>query len=184
MRQGLQVMVIFPWAQYGLPLNERMLPKALKEVGYETFITGKWHLGHFDKAYLPLQRGFDHQYGFYNGAIGYFSHDVERGLDWQRNEKSLSEPGYSTDLIGDEAVRIIKKHDRKKPFFLYIPFNAPHAPLQATDKYLSEYADIKDPMRKTYAAMVSALDAQVGRIVDALDEQSLTQKTLVIFFQR
>lgn len=75
MRHGLQVGVVRPWAQYGLPLEERTLASALKEAGYATGVTGKWHLGHFQKAYLPTQRGFDFQYGHYNGALDYFKHD-------------------------------------------------------------------------------------------------------------
>src|ERR1051325_3866553 len=75
MRYGLQVGVVRPWAEYGLSLEERMLPQALQEAGYFTAICGKWHLGHFQKAYLPTQRGFLHQYGHYNGALDYFTHE-------------------------------------------------------------------------------------------------------------
>src|SRR5436309_3407899 len=89
MRHGLQVGVVRPWAQYGLPLEERTLPQALREVGYETAICGKWHLGHFQTAYLPTHRGFDHQYGHYNGAIDYFTHIRDGGLDWHRDDKAI-----------------------------------------------------------------------------------------------
>src|SRR2546423_1635833 len=84
MRYGLQVGVVKPHAQYGLPLDERTLPQALKEVGYETAIVGKWHLGHFQRDYLPTHRGFDHQYGHYNGALDYFTHIRDGVLDWHR----------------------------------------------------------------------------------------------------
>ena len=87
MRLGLQVGVVRPWAQYGLPLEERTLPQALQEAGYTTAITGKWHLGHFEPAYLPTRRGFDHQYGHYNGAIDYFAHVRDGGLDWHRDDR-------------------------------------------------------------------------------------------------
>jgi len=80
MRYGLQVGVIRPWADYGLPLEERLLPQALREAGYTTAICGKWHLGSFDKAYLPHARGFDHSYGHLFGAIDYFTH-VRDGKD-------------------------------------------------------------------------------------------------------
>src|SRR5688500_16277859 len=80
MRYGLQVGVVRPWAQYGLPLDERTLATALKEAGYETAICGKWHLGHLAPEYLPTHRGFDHQYGHYNGAIDYFKHERDGGL--------------------------------------------------------------------------------------------------------
>src|SRR5690349_1619995 len=79
MRHGLQVGVVRPWADYGLPLEERTLPQALREAGYETAICGKWHLGHFRPEYLPTRRGFEHQYGHYNGAIDYFTHIRDGG---------------------------------------------------------------------------------------------------------
>ena len=180
MRLGLQVGVVRPWAQYGLPLDERTLAQALKEAGYETAITGKWHLGHFQSAYLPTHRGFDHQYGHYNGAIDYFTHVRDGGLDWHRDDKVLREEGYSTHLIAREAVRIIENHDPSKPLFLYVPFNAVHAPFQVPDKYSAPYTGLKS-LRRTYAGMVAALDEAVGRIVDQIDKKGLRDNTLIIF---
>ena len=81
MRYGLQVGVVRPWAQHGLPLAERTLAQALQEAGYTTAICGKWHLGHLNSKYLPTSRGFDHQYGHYNGALDYFTHIRDKGLD-------------------------------------------------------------------------------------------------------
>ena len=92
-RHGLQVSVVRPWAQYGLPLDERTLPQALKEAGYTTHISGKWHLGHFQPAYLPMQRGFDTQYGHYNGAIDFFTHARDGGHDWHRNDQESHDKG-------------------------------------------------------------------------------------------
>src|SRR6188474_2306638 len=155
MRHGLQVGVVRPWAQYGLPLEERTLPQALKEVGYETAICGKWHLGHFRPEYLPTHRGFDHQYGHYNGALDYFTHDRDGGFDWHRDDKVCRDEGYTTTLLGTEAVRLIDEHNTAKPLFLYVPFNAPHSPLQAPQEYLDRYSSITDPKRRTYAAMVN-----------------------------
>ncbi len=100
MRYGLQVGVVRPWADYGLPLDERTLPQALKEAGYVTAIIGKWHLGHVEPAYLPTRRGFDVQYGHYNGALDYFTHQRDGGHDWHRNDKASYDEGYSTHLIG------------------------------------------------------------------------------------
>src|SRR5207249_18481 len=131
MRHGLQVGVVRPWAQYGLPLEERTLAQALKEAGYFTAIIGKWHLGHFQRDYLPTMRGFDHQYGHYNGALAYSTHIRDGGFAWHRNGKVNRDEGYTTVLLGDEAVRVIAKPDPKTPLFLYMPFNAPHAPMQA-----------------------------------------------------
>ena len=107
MRHGLQVGVVRPWAQYGLPLEERTLAQALRQVGYFTAIIGKWHLGHFQKDYLPTKRGFDHQYGHYNGMIDYFDHTRDGGFDWHRDDKVCRDEGYTTNLLAAEAVRLI-----------------------------------------------------------------------------
>jgi arylsulfatase A-like enzyme len=181
MRHGLQVGVVRPWANYGLPLEERTLPAALKEAGYETAIAGKWHLGHFRPEYLPTRRGFDHQYGHYNGALDYFTHFREEGFDWHRDDKVSRDEGYSTTLIGDEAVRRIRERDKSKPLFLYVPFNAVHSPLQAPEEYLAKYADVTPPNRKKYCAMMSCLDDQVGKIVAALEQEQQRDKTLILF---
>jgi arylsulfatase A-like enzyme len=180
MRYGLQLGVVRPWALYGLPLEERTLPQALKEAGYETAICGKWHLGHFQSAYFPTRRGFDHQYGHYNGAIDYFTHLRDGGLDWHRDDKALREEGYSTFLIAEEAVRIINQHAPGRRLFLYVPFNAVHAPHQAPPKYCEPYAQWKEP-RRTYAGMVAAMDEAIGTIIAALEKKGLRQNTLIIF---
>jgi arylsulfatase A-like enzyme len=180
-RHGLQVSVVRPWAQYGLPLDERTLPQALKEAGYTTHISGKWHLGHFQPAYLPLQRGFDTQYGHYNGAIDYLTQARDGGHDWHRNDEESREKGYATSLLGDEAVRVIEQKHDGKPFFLYLPFNAPHTPLQAPAEYVKRYSHITDKKRQVYAAMVECLDEQVGRVVAALELHALISNTLILF---
>ncbi len=178
MRHGLQVGVVRPWAQYGLPLDERTLPQALKEAGYATAIIGKWHLGHFQPEYLPTRRGFDFQYGHYNGALDFFTHERDGGHDWHRNDKANYDEGYSTHLLTREAVRFIR--DSRQPFFLYVPFNAVHAPHQVPEKYKAPYAHLKEP-RRTYAGMLAAMDEGIGQIMAALDEKGLRKNTLVIF---
>lgn len=180
LRLGLHVGVVRPWAQYGLPLEERLLPQALRDAGYETAIVGKWHLGHFDPAYLPTRRGFVHQYGHYNGAIDYVTHERDGGLDWHRNDRALREEGYSTHLLAQEAVRRISQRDPTKPLFLYVPFNAVHAPHQVPDAYKVDYAHLPEP-RRTYAGMVAALDEAVGRIVDQIESSGITDQTLIVF---
>jgi arylsulfatase A-like enzyme len=181
MRHGLQVGVVRPWAQYGLPLEERTLPQALQEAGYFTAICGKWHLGHFQRDYLPTKRGFLHQYGHYNGALDYFTHERDGGFDWHRNDQVCRDEGYTTKLLGDEAVRLIEQHDVSRPLFLYVPFNAPHAPLQALQEYLDRYPHIEDQKRRTYAAMVNCVDDQVGRIVAAIEKRGMSNGTLIAF---
>ena len=181
MRYGLQVGVVRPWAQYGLPLEERTLAQALRQAGYVTAIIGKWHLGHFQRAYLPTARGFDHQYGHYNGALDYFTHERDGGFDWHRNDRASHDEGYTTTLLGDEAVRLIERHDTKKPLFLYLPFNAPHTPLQALPEHLKRYEHIPDKTRRTYCAMVHAMDEQVGRVVAALEKRGLRENTIIVF---
>jgi arylsulfatase A-like enzyme len=180
MRHGLQVGVVRPWAQYGLPLEERTLPQALKEAGYETAICGKWHLGHFRPAYLPTRRGFDHQYGHYNGAIDYFTHIRDGGFDWHRDDHARHDDGYSTHLLAREAVRLIDEHDKARPLFLYVPFNAVHAPLQVPESYKAPYAALHGP-RRTYAGMVAAMDEAVGQIVAAIDGKGMRPNTLFLF---
>jgi arylsulfatase A-like enzyme len=180
MRHGLQVGVVRPWAQYGLPLDERTLPQALKEAGYVTALFGKWHLGHFDRAYLPTARGFDRQYGHYNGAIDYDTHVREGGFDWHRDDRASYDEGYSTHLIAREAVRFIRERDGRTPFFLDVSFNAPHAPLQVPESYKQPYSNLAEP-RRTYAGMVAAMDEAVGQIVAALDEKGLRDNTLIVF---
>ena len=180
MRHGLQVGVVRPWAQYGLPLAERTLPQALKDVGYETALLGKWHLGHFNRAYLPTARGFDHQYGHYNGAIDYFTHVREGGFDWHRDDRASHDEGYSTHLIAQAAVRFIREFGGRKPFFLDVSFNAVHTPLQVPDSYKQPYEHLNEP-RRTYAGMLAAMDEAVGQIVAALDEKGLRENTLIVF---
>jgi len=182
MRLGIAYTVIRPWSNYGLPLEERIMPQAFHDAGYQTAITGKWHLGHGYKKFLPRARGFDHTYGHVNGAIDYFTHERDGGLDWNRDGVSVREEGYSTFLLGAETIRLIKRRDKARPFFHYLPFNAPHAPLQAPPEYIDRYLNIKDERRRRYAAMTEAMDATVGKVLSALDEEGIADNTLVLFF--
>jgi arylsulfatase A-like enzyme len=180
-RYGLQTAVILSGHTYGLPTDERLLPQALKEAGYETAIIGKWHLGHADRKYWPRQRGFDHQYGPLIGEIDYFTHKQSGVLDWYRDNQPVDEPGYSTTLIGNDAVKLIERQDVKVPLYLYLTFNAPHTPYQAPQAYLNRYKHIADPSRRAYAAMVTAMDEQIGRVVAALDKKGMRDDTLIVF---
>ena len=182
MRYGLQTLVIFPSHAYGLPTDERTLAQALKDAGYQTAMVGKWHLGHADQKYWPQNRGFDHFYGNLVGEVDYFTKERGGLVDWQRDGKFFKEDGYYTTLIGNEAVNIIEDHDTSKPLFLYVASLAPHAPYQAPKEAIEAYKDLAgDEHRRIYAAMITELDTQVGRIVDALKQKNMLDNTLIIF---
>lgn len=180
-RYGLQLAVIPSAGRYGLPTDEWLLPQALQEAGYRTAIIGKWHLGHADRKYWPNQRGFDEQYGPLLGEIDYYSHSAHGTRDWFRNNELVNDKGYVTELLGQDAVRYIMASDRQQPFFLYLTFTAPHAPYQAPQVYLDQYPHITDAYRKPYAAMVTAMDAQIGAVVQALEKKGLRDNTLIVF---
>ena len=180
-RYGLQTAVIPSVSSYGLDTTEWLMPQCLKEAGYKTAIIGKWHLGHADQKYWPRQRGFDYQYGAMIGELDYFTHKEHDILDWYRNNEPVQEEGYTTELLGNDAVRLIKNHDPQTPLYLYLAFNAPHTPYQAPEKYVSRYEGIADPTRRTYAGMVTCLDDQVGRVVAALEEKGMRDNTLIVF---
>jgi arylsulfatase A-like enzyme len=172
--------IVRPHAKWGLPLQERTLANALKEAGYETAITGKWHLGEFERAYLPTSRGFDHQYGHYFGALDYFTHIRDTTHDWYRDDQELKEEGYSTHLVAKEACRLIAGKDKTKPLFLYVPFNGVHSPMQVPDSYLKPYGDLTGPRQKL-AGMLAAVDEAIGQIVDSLESAGLRENTLIVF---
>jgi len=180
-RYGLQTAVILASHTYGLATDEWLLPQALKDVGYSTAIIGKWHLGHGDKKYWPRQRGFDYQYGPLLGEIDYYKHSSHDVKDWFRNNEPVVEEGYSTTLLGNDAVKLIDSHDASSPLFLYLAFNAAHTPYQAPQEDVDRYANIEDPTRRTYAAMVTAMDAQIGRVVAALEKKGIRDNTLIVF---
>ncbi|HSP94773.1 MAG TPA: sulfatase-like hydrolase/transferase, partial [Thermoanaerobaculia bacterium] len=180
LRYGLQTSVIPSAHMYGLPTDEWLLPQALKEAGYRTAIVGKWHLGHADKKYWPRQRGFDHQYGPLIGEIDYFTHQQHGVVDWYRNNTVVKEKGYSTTLLGNDAVKLILAHDPATPLYLYLAFNAAHTPYQATPEYLDRYKHIADPSRRAYAGSITAMDDQIARVLAALDQKKMRENTLVV----
>lgn len=180
MRYGLQVGVVKPWANYGLPLSERTLAQDLQGAGYATGIFGKWHLGHFAPEYLPTRRGFDRQYGHYNGALDYFTHERDGGFDWHQDDKICRDEGYSTDLIGQHAAQFVRDNAGKKPFFLYVPFNAVHSPYQPPTGGAAAYPNLKG-QRQNYAAMLTAVDDAIAQVVAAVDESGVRGNTLFIF---
>ena len=181
-RFGMQRGVNRPWLETGIPEREETLAEMLGRAGYENrAAVGKWHVGHSRKRHHPLRQGFTSFYGHYNGYVDYFTHFRDTQLDWHRGFETNRDEGYSTDLIAGEAARFIERHASEPPFFLYVPFNAPHLPLQAPDRWVDANAHIADRDRRVYAGMVSAMDAGVGRILDALDATGVANDTLVWF---
>ena len=171
--------------EVGLPLSERTLADRLKAAGYVTGIVGKWHLGAAPQ-FRPESRGFDEFFGFLGGAHSYMPSQVEADLVYDRNNPIfargaiVSEPDYLTDVFADQAVDFIQRH-KSRPFFLYLAFSAPHIPMQVTEKYKQRFLHIADEQRRTYAAMVSAMDDGIGRTMTALRQANLDENTLVFF---
>ena len=181
-RFGLMRAVIPPWSRSGLPTSENTLPELLGAVGYgERAIMGKWHLGHAQREFLPLANGFTRFYGHYNGAIGYVTHERDGEIDWHENERTVREPGYATDLLGHAAARFVREAAPDRPWFLYVPFNAPHSPYEAKDEDLRKYPQLTGH-RRTYAAMVDSMDQAIGRILAAVESRPDAANTLVLFF--
>ena len=163
----------------GMPLDERTIAEALRDAGYATWIVGKWHLGHWQRAHLPLQRGFDHHYGHYGGLIGSFGHGRAGVHDWHRNGVPVVEDGYSSFLMAEEAAALIARHNGRSPFFLYVAFNAVHGPHDAPDDYLAKYG--KPRGGRSQKAQLDAMDVALGQVIDALDAKDILDETLVVF---
>ena len=173
-----------PNDQDSMPLDEHLISESFQAAGYQTWLTGKWHLGGATlDDYLPQRRGFDHFYGHVGAFIDYYTHIRRRGsdIDWQRNGETIDEMGYTTDLLTDEALSLIAGRDPSRPFFLYLAYNAVHTPLMAPADLIDKYSFIDDSARQTYAAMAEAMDTNIGRVMDALAEAGLDESTLVVF---
>ena len=183
LRFGMMRAVVPPWSTYGLPAEEQTLPELLATAGYERrACMGKWHLGHTTRGNSPLAHGFTTFYGHYNGAIDYFTHVREDEVDWHRDWETVHEEGYTTDLLSTEAARFLRDDGSEAPWLLYLPFNAPHSPMQAKPADLEKYDQIERKNHRTYAAMVDSLDQAVGRVLDAVDARSDADNTLILFF--
>jgi len=168
-----------------IDLGDPTLASALSENGYFTAILGKWHLG--SPPYTPLKYGFQSSYGYFAGQIDPYTHEYKTEIEqarrqtWHRNDEYLIEEGHATDLITDEAVRLIETQ-RARPFFLYVAYSVPHYPLDEPEEWTSIYDSLMMfPSRKQYAAAVSHMDHGVGRIVEALDRMGLRENTLILF---
>jgi arylsulfatase A-like enzyme len=164
----------------GLPLTEATIADVLKSAGYATSIVGKWHLGdapHFH----PLKRGFDEFFGFLGGSHSYTDPGLGSPNPIMRGTESVDEREYLTDAFTREAVAFIERH-RDRPFFLYLAYNAVHAPLETPKRYQSKFEQISDPKRRVYAGMMTAMDEGVGSVLGKLKELGIGENTLVFFF--
>ena len=175
--------VTTPTNELALPMDTVTLPRALKSVGYDTCLIGKWHLGSLPK-WGPNHFGFDHSYGSLAGGISPWNHFYKKGpysVTWHRNEKLIEEQGHVTDLLTNEAVEWIESRG-DAPFFLYVPYTAVHLPLKEPEEWLRRVpGSITGDVPRHYAACVMHLDAAVGRIIAALKAKGVRDNTLLVF---
>lgn len=179
----------------GLPLSENTMADILKEVGYSSAIVGKWHLGTHPKFH-PLERGFDYFYGFLSGGHNYMPElltledlsEVSRKWQWystkiRENRTTVELKKYLTEALTDSAISFIDKHEEEtdSPFMLFLSYNAPHTPFQATKKYLDRFNHIENWGRKHYCAMISAVDDGVGEILEKLKKEGIEDNTIIFF---
>ena len=166
-----------------VPLDEHFMPQTFQKAGYQTFMVGKWHLGERSDDYAPNARGFDHFFGFHGGGINYYTTNGSRARGWFRNGQSVAPQGYSTDLLADEAIKLLKNRNKKKPIFLYLPFNAPHQPAQASERLLEKYRKLGFFGRRVgQAGAIEAMDAAIGRVLATIEAEGISKETLVMFF--
>lgn len=175
--------VASPQAERAYPWDTITLARALKSAGYDTALTGKWHLGSLPE-WGPLKFGFDHSYGSLGGGVGPWDHHYKKGPytnTWHRDDVLLEEPGHVTDLITDDAIRWIKSRG-EQPFFLYVPFTAVHLPIKEPQEWLDRVPPaITGAVPRQYAACIMHLDDAVGRLLATLDAVGKRDSTLVVF---
>ena len=181
-RYGMMRSVIPAHRDFGLDPKEQTLPEMLGRAGYEhRACIGKWHLGHLRQKWLPNNQGFTHFVGCYNGQIDYFTRDRNGETDWHRNAETDFTTGYVTDIIADESINFINSVPADEPYFLYVPFTAPHAPYQAKEEDIAKYPN-RSGNQQVYAAMADCMDQNIGRILEAIDKRGDRDQTLILFF--
>ena len=169
----------------GLPTTEITIAKILSDAGYATGQIGKWHLGAAPEFH-PLKRGFKEQFGFLGGGHDYFKAETnnpnarEYLIPIERNGNPIAETEYLTDAFSREACSFVGRHSQD-PFFLYLAYSAPHTPLQAPKALLERVSAIEDPIRRSYAAMICAMDDGIGRLAAMLEVLKLENDTLIFF---
>jgi arylsulfatase A-like enzyme len=173
-----------PPSDQGMDIEQVTMADALKKLGYRTGVIGKWHLGNQDKFY-PTQRGFDYFYGLREGSRSYF-YDAKANdkpgshKAIEHNGKQVAFDGYLTDVLGEKAIEFVAK-ESTAPFFLYLSFTAPHGPMHATEADLERFAHIDNKKRRTYAAMIWAMDRAIGSVMDQLKATGQDENTIVWF---
>ena len=166
----------------GIPLNEKLLPEYLRELGYRTGLVGKWHVGESVDGHHPNNRGFDSFLGILSGSHPYWPEPGKHRIE--RNGVPVTEIGaaYLTDWFTDEAIAFTTAEDADgKPWFLFLSYNTPHSPLQAKEEDLEKFAHIKNVQRRKYCAMQSCMDENVGRIVKSLEDRGELDNTMIVF---
>ena len=169
-------------SRQALPTGIMSIADAIKACGYQTAITGKWHVG-LRSEVGPLQFGFDRSYGFFHGQIDKYTHHYKNGdRSWHRNDQLIDEEGHSLDLITAEAIEFIQR-PREQPFFLYVPYGAPHPPLQEEQRWIKPYeSEIAIESRRLYAAAVTHMDAAIGQLIETLEKTNQRKQTVIVFF--
>ncbi|XP_077529702.1 arylsulfatase B-like [Haemaphysalis longicornis] len=188
---GMQQSVILPAEPWGLPLEVNLMPQFFRELGYETHLVGKWHLGSFAVEYTPVYRGFDTFYGFYGGEVDYRSYTAtmynKTGLDlWDGTEPLRNQSGrYSTNLFTERAIHVIQSRNKTKHFFLFLSQQAPHAgsdiPLDAPAENIAKFSHIGERNRTIYAGMMDTLDQSVASVVQTLYQEGMLQNSIIVF---
>jgi arylsulfatase A-like enzyme len=160
--------------------GEPTLASILADDGYATAIAGKWHMG--SPPHTPTKYGFESSYGALDGQIDPYTHRYKTGPNsWHRNDKLFVEEGHATDLITDEAIRVIEQ-EKSDPFFLYVAYTVPHYPLDEPKEWTSQYDHLNlYPSQRQFAAAVTHMDDGIGRIIEALDRTDQREKTLILF---
>lgn len=167
------------------PFDTETLASALKSQGYQTAISGKWHLGSLLK-WGPLKYGFDHSYGGLAGAMGMYDHRYRLNREpytrtWHRNDEFVDEEGHVYDLVTDNAIDLLENtFSKDEPFFLYLPYHGVHTPLVETEEWLNYNKHIENPDRQLFGAAVSHLDFQISRVINTLEKTGQRENTLVI----
>jgi len=162
--------------------EDMRLTFGLRAAGYRTHIVGKWHIGDVPEN-RPLNYGFDTSYGYLRGQIDPYTHRYKHGdyVTWHRNDEFIEERGHVTDLITEEAVRVIEQAD-EQPFFLYLCHHAPHFPCNEPPSWIEPYEDVfEDVWRRHFAAAVSHMDDGIGQVIAALERTGQRENTIIVF---